>query len=143
MIRKATIGDIPQILEWGRAMHLESGYSELDFSVAKIVGMARRMVGATSECLFVSDNGFFAGGMAEYWFGGDRKTFDYALYIEPESRGSSQSVRLVRAYIEWARSVGAKRCHIANTTEVNIERVEKFFLALGFKRIGGNFVMTL
>lgn len=132
----------------GRAMHAESRYRRLSWNEGKVEALFRKILLSPNGIFLVSENktgltGFLFGSVAEYYFSDDKYAFEFVLYVKPEHRGSRGAIELTKAYIEQATSLGAREIHIENTTMVETERTEKFFERMGFRLIGGNFIMEI
>ena len=140
-VRFATLSDIPFLLIMGNNMHKESRYAIYPFDDLKGARMLRELIVSRQGIVLMTDNAFLMGRVAEYFFGPTLYAYEYVLYVEPSARGGMDAVKLVKAYIVRAQILGAEDVHIENTTLVNTARSETFFLRMGFKRIGGNFVM--
>lgn len=139
--RQATVNDIPTLLYFAFEMHSESRYAKFRLSNKKLKELFRILLTIEGGILLISDHGFLAGLVEEYWFSHDLHANEVMLYVMPECRGNGEAVSLVRAYIERAKELGAKDVHIEDTTMVHSERNERFFTKMGFKRVGGNFLL--
>lgn len=143
MIRAATIDDIPALISLGYRMHSESVYAPYSFNEAKVRKVLDVLM-AGSGCVFVFERGgvilgYFLGILTEHWFGDSTLAADLALYVVPEHRGGPAAVGLLRAYMNWARLVGADDVQIAQSTGVGMERVGHLYQRLGFQPVGGIF----
>lgn len=141
MIREATRNDLPSILAWGEMMHQESRFREDRFDEEKVQRLALELMEKQGGILLIGKSGMFAGAVRPRWYGPDLYATDLAIYVEPVARGGTEGMRLIRAFIMKARSLGVadRNIEIGNSTGVEIERTEKFFSKLGFEKLGGNF----
>lgn len=141
MIRDATTADIPRLLELGALMHKESIYAAYDYDTEKVGALMSTLISLSSGIIFVAEEagviqGGFLGCVHPHWFGNDSVATDYALFLAPEHRNGSTAARLIKHYIQQARSKGAVQVMLANSTGVHLERVAKLFEALGFVKRG-------
>lgn len=138
MIRPMSPADVDRCIAFGEEMHSESYFKFLDFSEDKLQNLWRTITFQPNNfCAFVAEKderiiGFFIGVCQEHWFGSDKVACDLALFITKEERGGTAAVRLIKAYEQWARDVGAAEIHIGTSTNVNSERVTKLFEKMGF-----------
>lgn len=146
-IRPATKNDIPRICELGYALHAESSYSEIPFDVAKVAKTMEDIIDHLGV-IFVAERGDviaggIAGGVTEHWFSNERVAFDYSFFIHPEYRHGSAAARLMTAFFEWARLLGAKKVRMGITTGIHVERTAKLYRAMGFHEAGQLFQKEL
>ena len=112
MVRNATAGDIPALIELGARMYIESRYSQNSpFDEEKCAELARNLISSPAGCLLVVEKddaviGWLAGGIAEQWFSRQLMAFEYGLFIAPEHRGGTAGPRLAKAFITWAEEHG-------------------------------------
>lgn len=142
MIRNATAGDIPELIELGTRMYLESRYAETSpFDEQKCADLAKQLITADAGCVLVAEHddqvvGWLAGGIGEQWFSSKLMAFEYGLFIAPEHRGGSAGPRLVKAFITWAADRGAAVINMGITTGVHEERTGAMYERLGLSRTG-------
>lgn len=146
MIRPATHEDIPRIVELGRILHAESSYSSIPYIDEKVIATMRNVI--DTGVIFVAEFdgevvGGLAGGMAEQWFSNERTAFDYSFFIHPEFRRGAIAVRLMTAFCEWAKLLGAKTVRMGITTGIHVERTAKLYRAMGFNEVGPLFQKEL
>jgi GNAT superfamily N-acetyltransferase len=139
----AMLSDIPRMLQMGRRMHAESRYARNSFNEDKLADLFKTLIESPSGIVVLTQHGMLFGLVAEHWFGNDKYAAEWVLYVEPEYRRHGEAVHLVNVYIQRAIELGAVEIHIENTTDVDTERTEVFFGRMGFRRIGGNFVMEV
>lgn len=142
MIRPACASDIPRMVELGRAMHGESPvFRRLAFDAQRLAGTIGRAIDSDSGFAFVSEHdGMVVGGflamVTPHWFSSDLVACDLALFIDPEYRGGMAAVRLISAYVDWAKSRGAALIQIGVMTGVNVDKTEALLHRLGWHRSG-------
>lgn len=66
---------------------------------------------------------------------------EHYLYVLPAERGCHHGAVLLHEWIVAAIAKGARDITVTNATGVEPERVESLFTALGFRRLGGMYVM--
>ncbi|MEC5375443.1 GNAT family N-acetyltransferase [Pseudocitrobacter sp. MW920760] len=142
MVRNATAGDIPALIELGARMYIESRYSQNSpFDEEKCAELARTLISSPAGCLLVAEKdgaviGWLAGGIAEQWFSRQLMAFEYGLFISPEHRGGTAGPRLAKAFITWAEDHGAALINMGITTGVHEERTGDLYSRLGLSRSG-------
>lgn len=141
--RKATLDDMQDLLDMSQAMHGESRYANLALDLEKLRSLYTRLIESPNGIVLRTANGFLAGGVGTYFFGPATYAFQYVLYVSPEARGSSEAPALVKAYVAAAKDLRVVDVHIENSTGCEVDKVERFFIKLGFARLGGNFIMEL
>jgi len=149
MVRNATAGDIPALIELGTRMYLESRYADTSpFDDQKCAELAGHLINAPSGCVLVAEKdgqivGWMAGGIGEQWFSRKLMAFEYGLFIAPEHRGSSAAPRMVKAFIGWAKENGAAVVNMGITTGVHEERTGAMYGRLGLQRFGSLYSMEV
>lgn len=142
MIRNATAGDIPALIELGTLMYLESRYSEYSpFDADKCAELAQNLIYSPSGCVLVAEKdgrviGWLGGGIAEQFFSRQLMAFEYGLFVAPEHRGGSAGPRLARAFIDWSKEHGAAVINMGITTGVHAERTGQLYSRLGLQQTG-------
>lgn len=143
-LRLATMDDLPDIVVLGRIMHDESTFAPMDYDVDRVKETIGDLIDK-SQFVVVAEgkNGELIGGMAgmvtQSWFGCDMVANDLALFVTRDERGGMAAVKLIKAFVQWAKLAGAKQIRPGVTT--GHERAEKLFERLGFARCGASFVM--
>ena len=61
---------------------------------------------------------------------------DILFYVEPEYRGSTCGLRLVKEYTQWANSFGCVESRLSLASGINMERTGLMFERLGYRRFG-------
>ena len=141
-IRELTTDDIPQVIELGRAMHLESQYRGLTFSAVKAAQACEHTIDRDTEVGLVGEEagelyGMLAAFVAEYEYGHERIAYDRLVYVVPSHRGGTLAVRMIKRYEEWAKSMKAEQIHLGQTTDVHPWMVDAFYRRLGYEWVGG------
>ena len=77
------------------------------------------------------------GGMITTFFGSQtERASELFFYIDPEFRGGSAAVRMVKCYIEWSKEVGVGRCQMIALASTDTEgKVRQFYEHLGLNLV--------
>lgn len=143
-LRMATPDDLPAIVVLGRVMHDESSFAPMDYDVDRVKETISDLMNKSQFVVVAEDtNGEVIGGMAgmvtQSWFGNDMVANDLALFIHPDHRGSLLVVRLIKAFVHWAKLAGAKQ--IRPGVVSGSRTAEALYDRLGFTRCGATFCM--
>lgn len=142
MIRNATRDDLPMLVELSRAMVAESPrYSRLTFAPHKLEHLFGALIDSPDGFVMVSDVegqlvGIMAAMVTEHWMAQERMASDFGLFIEPDYRGGTSAARLVRSYVEWARTRGAAEITLGISTDVHADQTSRFYQTLGLRQFG-------
>ena len=142
MLRLATLDDIPRMVELGRAMHAESPvFAGMSFDADRLAGTARLAIESPHGFAAVAEReGVVIGGLmamaTPHYFSRDLVACDLALFIDSQYRGGMAAPRLIGAYAEWARGVGAAKILLASMAGINSDVLEALCLRLGGRRAG-------
>lgn len=141
MIRHATAGDIPALIELGTRMYLESRYASGAFDADKCAALAKQLIDVDAGIVLVAEQGgqligWLGGGIGEQWFSHSLMAFEYGLFIAPEHRGGSAGPRMVKAFLAWAKDNGAALVNMGITTGVHEARTGEMYERLGLSRVG-------
>lgn len=143
-LRMATPDDLPAIVVLGRVMHQESSFAPMDYDVDRVKETISDLMNKSQFVVVAEDtNGEVIGGMAgmvtQSWFGNDMVANDLAIFIHPDHRGGLVVVRLVKAFVHWAKLAGAKQ--IRPGVVSGSRTAEALYDRLGFTRCGATFCM--
>lgn len=143
-LRLATIEDTPAICVLGRIMHNESSYRTMDYSVDRVKETICDLMDKSQFVVVVEDTnkeiiGGMAGMVTQSWFGEDLVANDLALFIHPDHRGGMVAVKLIKAFVHWAKLAGAKQIRPGVVT--GNSTAEALYQRLGFTRTGATFCM--
>lgn len=147
MIRVATPDDIPRIIELGITLHATTSYASQPYVHEKAAAHLRELI-AGAGVVFVADIGgevvgAMAGGIVDQWFNHELVAYDYSIFVEPSHRHGITALRLVRAFVEWARLKGATRVEMGICTGVNVEGVGRLYEHAGFHLAGPLYAQEL
>ena len=145
-IRIAVLRDEERLLELGRQMLLESPhFCNLTFNKEKSREYLQGCMYRSDRLALVAERGeevigFLLAFTQDYYMADEVFVEDAALYVVPESRGSSAAPRLLKAYREWAEERGAVHCYMGTNTGVKAEKTLKLFQHCGFTPLGYSLV---
>ena len=81
----------------------------------------------------------FAARYSDHWFAKCRISFDIAFFIAHQVRSSMISKRIIKTYITRAKAEAVDEILLGDASGKNQETNEKFFMLMGFNRIGGSY----
>lgn len=146
ILRRAVMDDVWRMVQIGTTMHEESSYRTYGFDPMKVAQTLTYNIKSDAGVSVVAEvDGEIVGGMIGYitqhYFGPDKVALDMALFILPEHRKGMLAVRILKAWIEEAKSLGANQISISNSTGVEIDKVKSLYEMVGFKQVGYVFHM--
>ena len=148
MIRPATHDDIEGLIELGRAMAAESPqFSRMPYSPSKVRAMLLSLIDNPRGFVRVADEGgqlvgVMVGACTEHWACDGLAAFDLVLFVPTTRRGGIHAARLLRAFSDWSREIGAHIVTAGVSTGTNPEQADRLYLGLGFKRLGSVFDLS-
>lgn len=147
IIRPATLGDIPWLLEAGSLAQQEApSYASLPSDpTAQYKRLVSILQFPNAVCIRVVDDqtGFICGALEPtVWFEATYAVQNL-LWVTPAKRGSSRAWRLVAAFEEWARERGALRVLNGVSSGLEEERTSRFYRKMGYSSAGPTFSKEL
>lgn len=142
MIRAAAASDLPRLVELGAQMHAESPrYSRLAFDRARTAVTLAQLLESDDGFLYVAEHdGLVVGGLAgiasAHWCSHEKVATDLALFVEPAHRGGLEALRLVRTFIAWAGTRGARIVQLGVTTGIHVEQTARLYERIGLRQCG-------
>lgn len=149
LIRTADELDIPDIIRLSREMHAEGPYSSIEFDEHKVgeLGIAMSHPHSNYWGAVAEDDGKVVGVIIgvceELLFSRRTQTFDVIIYVSKDARGSTAGLRLINAYIDWAKSIDAVACNVVISGMYDNSKTYLLVQKLGFSPVGGLFKMQL
>lgn len=147
-LRRATLEDLPRIIELGIELHAESPrFSRFRFDESKAADFMAHLITSSSGFVLLAVRcerviGGVAAMMTSEWFSHDTFAYEVSVFIEKAHRGSTLPVRLLHAYRDWATERGA-RCAVAGVgTGINADGTAKLYQLAGMKPIGQSLEFT-
>lgn len=150
MTRRATIEDIPALLAMAQAMHGESPiYQKIPFFPADMRAFLLHKLEEESDTsrIFVAENsagicGMIGGMLQVYMYNfKDFSACDFGFYVRPEARGGRHFFRLLQAYEDWARAVGAWPIRLAESSMINSVKVDAILQKRGYIKAGMSYML--
>lgn len=146
-VRNAVPQDVPLLVRLGEQLHEESDYPQYPFNPEKVYTYLDELVKSNDGIVVVGEDegcivGVFVGCIGSHWFGDCTVSYDLALFVVPDRRGSILGARLIKEYIRIASSMGIDEILIGNATAVRLDRVEmveRLHERTGFRRRSGNY----
>ena len=144
-IRMAQLDDIEHLIVLGWEMHQESRFQKMEFDVDKTANSLIQWLDADDCLLLVAEDkaGKIIGGFAGYavapWFSAEIQAGDFGLFLTAKHRGGMTAFRLVRKYLEWAKSKKAVLIQLGITTGFHVEQTGQLYERIGFKWMGSLF----
>lgn len=144
-LRLATEADIPTLVEMGVGMFSGSSFAPMTYSPEKAAQTMAHGIQTAFLAVCVTDDGVITGAIQgdviEPWYSTDRMGVELFLYVRPEHRGSRAALMLVRAWLRWCVSSGAKQ--IRPATAAKSPEADRLYQALGFEPVGALYVMNM
>lgn len=140
--------DVPEMLRLSREMHEESVYRHLPFDESKVLDLVRACSDGKDYAGWVACDhgglyGFFAGYITEYFFSRERMAKDIGLYVSPGRRGGLVGVRLVKAFLCWARACGVSEVALGVSALEDNSRTYQLYQRLGMEEMARVFKRRL
>lgn len=143
MLRKATPEDIPEIIRMAYPMVAESSFAPLGVDAERMAKFLDPLV-SHGFVVVVEKNhqvvGAMLGDVVTPWYGKKRMGIEYAVYLMPEHRHGLTAARMVQSWVKWCKENEAVQCRAGVTT--GNDSLERLYLALGFNRCGGSYVLN-
>lgn len=127
---------IDEFMRLGMAMHSESSYRKISFNREKVAKIPEKDVFCVLSKQGDVYTGFFVGQICSYYFSDEVDAHDVAFFVMPEYRSSPDAIELITAYENWAEKKGVRYAYLAQSSGVQIERVDKLFNYLGYEKLG-------
>lgn len=134
MIRAATIGDIPRIVEMG-GRFIEGVYpAAITFNADTLAVLTEQLI-LGAGAVFVAETDAVVGVIALLTvtqpMSGEIVATELVWWMDPEARGGRAALELLKTAEDWARSQGATRLQMIAPSD----KVALFYEKLGFQRV--------
>ena len=141
-IRPATEADLPYLIMLANVMLAESSFSSVPFEPEAFALTVIRLLDDQQFVMLAEKDGQIIGAMlgiaTPFAFSYAMMAQDVALFVHPDARGRLISVRLIRAFEEWAR---AHNClQIRPAVSSGCEAACRLYGLLGYRPVGVSFV---
>ena len=77
--------------------------------------------------------GFIFGYVSETFLSNQFNAYDQGLFVDPEHRGGTIAIRLIRGFEAWAKERGAQNIWLSQSVNNKKDSTLKFFERLGYK----------
>ena len=141
-IRPATEADLPYLIMLANVMLAESSFASVPFDAEALALTVIRLLDDQQFVMLAEKDGQIVGAMlgiaTPFAFSYAMMAQDVALFVHPDARGRLISVRLIRAFEEWAR---AHNClQIRPAVSSGCEAACRLYGLLGYRPVGVSFV---
>lgn len=102
-----------------------------------------------THVLFVAEtsSGVLAGGLLgcvqRYYFSNEMQAQLVQWFLRRDYRGTSIGPRLVKAFVQWAKSRGASEVCMGVTSGIAVAQTDSMLRRMGFTHMGGNYAVNL
>lgn len=147
MIRAATCADIPRLIELGAIMHATTSYASKPYCHEKTAAFMAHLITGAGVIFAAEVNGevvgAMAGGITDNWFNDEVIAYEFFVFIDPVRRSGILALKLILAFIEWARIKGATQVQMGVTTEVGTDGIARLYESVGLRNSGPILKMEL
>lgn len=86
--------------------------------------------------------GYCVGVRSPYFFNNDSSTRTELLYVRPEYRGTYAAIKMVKAFEEWSRLLGALQLFVgvARLDQDEAKKIRKLFPRMGYQWAGSYYI---
>ncbi|HEY9219546.1 MAG TPA: hypothetical protein VIO94_15975 [Phenylobacterium sp.] len=134
MIRRATINDVPHVVECGRAFHAYGTWSHVPLDEDAFGAFAHNVI-AGAGAIFVTDDGMCGGVLVPAYFNPS-----FVMAAELFWWAPSEGRALREAYEAWAKSEGAAAVQFSAMTDEHLPGVSRLYRMGGFRQAEVAFV---
>ena len=102
-----------------------------------------------SYVVFVAEtaSGELAGGLLasleRYFYSDALQAQLIQWYVKKRFRGTTIAPRLLKAYVEWAKSNNAVELFLGITSDIDTSLTHRMLKKMGFRHVGGNYTINL
>lgn len=87
--------------------------------------------------------GALMGCVERYYYSDELQAQLIQWYLRPAYRGTSIAPRLVKAFVEWAKSRGASEVFMGISSGIHVQQTDRMMRKMGFTHLGGNYAVNL
>jgi L-amino acid N-acyltransferase YncA len=150
-IRFATVEDVPIIVELGRSYHEATHFRSFDYQPDKVMENMRALIEGKrgTHCFFVAEDtpgqliGGLIGCVENHLFSDQPVASILFYYVHPERRMNGAGMRLLAAFRRWAENRDALELCVGVNSGIQLKRVDRFLMRMGFRLTGGNYALPL
>jgi GNAT superfamily N-acetyltransferase len=142
VIRPIEASDCRDLAKLGLELHLESQrYGETtDFRMDRAMAFAREHLEWPHRAWVAIEAGeavgMFLAHATRVPYGDTTIAVENVFFVKDGHRGTRAGIKLIRAYIDWAKEIGASYAMVGVTTGIHEARTEKLLEHLGFEDFG-------
>ena len=148
MLREGTLKDVNPLIEFLKPFHEGGGYKDIALQTKQARFNLQVMLSSPMHKIWVIErDGEICASLGvvsqELWF--TKRHYATNLFLCANNKGKGSAGFLLRRFKRWVdeRPI-IKDVTLAVTSEIgDIERVEKLYQAVGFKRLGGVFRLEI
>lgn len=123
-------------------MHRHSTFRGMEYDARTAATLTLDLMNSPSGLVLVATDedgrgvGMLLAMVTNSFFGSDRVASDLALFVHPDARGKQAAVGMIERYVEWAKSLGARRINLGNSAGMDDEVYVRLTEGCGFVRAG-------
>ena len=147
-MREATLKDVQPLIDFLTPFHEEGAYQDIPIQRRLTSSNLQSMLSSPMHKIWVVErDGRICSALGvvsqELWF--TKRHYATNLFLCTNNKGKGTAGFLLRRFKKWVNSRPIiKDVTLAVTSEIgDIERVEKLYQAVGFKRLGGVFRLEI
>lgn len=150
-IRFATIKDKEKLIELALENQAEIDFCSINVNRQRVDESLHGLfhLNPGTHVLMVAEtvDGKLAAGLLgcieRYFYSDELQAQLIQWYLRSEFRGTSIAPRLVKAFVNWAKSRGASEVFIGITSGIKTQQSDLLMRKLGFVHLGGNYAVNL
>ena len=141
-VRRALGSDLATIVSMGESMRNESPrFARLGYSYERVFELLAGLSASPHGLVLVAEQdgeivGMLLGFVGKHFFSDDLTANELVVYVAPQARGGTASVKLIRYFESWAKQLGVADITLGVSTEVHAERTAEFYQRLGYAPSG-------
>ena len=146
-IRFATLTDVPALVEGGQRTHSLTRFRSQPYNAAKVSKVFTDIVqsGSTKYALMVAESqgrivGALMAVVEQQIFSDEWTASIMHIDVLPEARMGGWAVRLLKAFEQWAKNRGVVELGFGINSEDDMQRIGKFAVRTGYRKVGENYV---
>lgn len=150
VVRPAEPDDLPALMRMTEQFHAASPCATyIPFCPASMAGTLHHLAVGDDCCLLVGEidaevQGVIAGVASPHYVNAAHKTtHELFWWVDPAARHTRMGLRLLQAFEDWARSVGAGTLFMASTATLEPEKLARFYQRKGYGAVDVNYAKNL
>ena len=149
-LKLATLEDVNDVVRMAKLFARNSPHKTMKFADEKFKKFVEGVVtGDLSRSIIILAHkegvpiGMVVAVAMEPVWSNDKVATELAWYVKPKHRGSKQSLRLFRAYEDWALRVGCTHIQNAHLEGSEYRDTGRFYERKGYTKVESSYVKTL